>query len=62
MKNVIKWTRDGLGFVCPHCGTPNPDRGDKCGNCEENPFILPSADAELTLCELITLNAVVRGR
>lgn len=27
------------GPVCIHCGTPNPDRGDKCGNCEENPFL-----------------------
>jgi hypothetical protein len=26
------------GFRCVHCGTPNPDRGPVCGNCDENPF------------------------
>lgn len=34
-----KWNPEG--WVCPHCGAPNPDKGDKCGNCDENPFIQP---------------------
>lgn len=27
------------GIRCVHCGTPNPDRGDVCGNCGEYPFL-----------------------
>ena len=34
-----QWKPDGL--VCLRCGTPNPDRGSRCGNCEENPFTFP---------------------
>lgn len=35
----IQWKPEGL--VCLRCGTPNPDRGNICGNCGENPFFLP---------------------
>ena len=33
------WEPEGL--VCLHCGTANPDRGSRCGNCGENPFSPP---------------------
>jgi len=35
----LRWGPEGL--VCLHCGTPNPDRGNRCGNCGENPFSSP---------------------
>jgi ribosomal protein L40E len=57
---MIKWDPTGLGLICPHCGTPNPDRGDRCGNCDGNPFILPKKDELLTREELLTLKAVKR--
>ena len=60
--NIIKWSPDGLGWICSHCGTPNPDRGDKCGNCDENPFVLPPDDAQLTADELLNLKAATRHR
>lgn len=25
-------------FCCRWCGTPNPDHGDTCGNCGNNPY------------------------
>lgn len=31
---------EGTGWLCVHCGTPNPDGGDVCGNCGLNPFKL----------------------
>lgn len=34
----LVFTPEGKGgFRCVHCGTPNPDNGDKCGNCGMNP-------------------------
>ncbi|MBU2219262.1 hypothetical protein KJ750_00705 [Patescibacteria group bacterium] len=56
----IIWTREG--YVCPHCGTPNPDGGDKCGNCDENPYVLPSKDEKLTEGQLRTLRMVTGAR
>ena len=53
----LKWNRDNLGYLCPHCGTPNPDNGDKCGNCERNPFELPKENELLTAEGLATLRA-----
>ena len=47
-------------WVCPHCGTPNPDNGDRCGNCDGNLFVLPSQDELLTAEQLATLRAVTR--
>ncbi|MBI5306231.1 hypothetical protein HZB04_01440 [Candidatus Wolfebacteria bacterium] len=47
-------------FACPHCGTPNPDGGSRCGNCGENPYILPSPDAQLTIEQLVCLKATRR--
>ena len=35
---------NAIDFVCPHCGASNPDGGDKCGNCEKNPYLLPQDD------------------
>jgi len=29
----LKWRPQGL--VCQKCGTPNPDKGPRCGNCDE---------------------------
>jgi len=29
-----------MDWLCVHCGTPVPDHGDKCPNCDENPFRL----------------------
>ena len=54
----FKW--DPEGFVCPHCGTPNPDGGDKCGNCEKNPFEMPQEDERLTEGQLKTLREVIK--
>ncbi len=34
-----KWTPKGL--VCRNCGASDPDRGDVCGNCGENPSVGP---------------------
>ncbi len=36
---IPKWKPEGP--ICLHCGAPNPDRGDRCGNCGENPFSSP---------------------
>lgn len=36
---LSRWEPEGL--VCLHCGAPNPDRGSRCGNCGENPFLQP---------------------
>lgn len=38
-KEQMKWEPEGL--VCLRCGASNPDRGDRCGNCEEDPFTRP---------------------
>ncbi len=54
----IKW--DPEGWLCPHCGTSNPDGGDKCGNCDENPFALPKGT--LTSTDLKVLRSVIRHR
>ncbi len=61
MMGETRWTPDYLGFLCPYCGTPNPDGGDKCGNCDENPFILPPTDKRLTIVQLKIYRAVVGG-
>jgi len=29
------------GLVCLRCGASNPDGGNRCGNCGENPFTHP---------------------
>lgn len=60
MKKIsfIRWSPEGLGWLCPHCGTPNPDGGDKCGNCDENTRSLPSGF--LTAEQLIVLRAATR--
>lgn len=58
--SIIKWTSEG--WACPHCGTPNPDGGDRCGNCDGNPFVLPSQDELLTAEQLATLQAVIRRK
>ena len=29
-----------INWLCVHCGTPDPDHGDVCGNCDLNPFKL----------------------
>ncbi len=57
---LIKWNPEGLGWLCPHCGTPNPDGGDRCGNCDENPFILPKS--LLSYEQLTTLKIATRGK
>jgi len=57
----MKWMRENLGFVCPHCGTANPDKGDRCGNCDQNPFELPPKDELLTAEQLAILRAVISG-
>lgn len=51
----LKWEPEGL--VCLHCGTPNPDRGDICGNCGENPFVGPKL---LTSAQLEIKKAISR--
>ncbi|MBU3926065.1 hypothetical protein KJ763_02765 [Patescibacteria group bacterium] len=58
----MKWDPKGLGFICPHCGTPNPDGGDKCGNCDQNPFILPPKNTKLTKEQLHTFRMVTGAR
>lgn len=58
----MEWTPDYLGFICPHCGTPNPDGGDKCGNCDQNPFIFPSKNEQLTEGQSFTLKMVTGAR
>ncbi|MBU2219586.1 hypothetical protein KJ665_00385 [Patescibacteria group bacterium] len=32
------------GLHCVRCGTPNPDSGPVCGNCDENPFQLEEGE------------------
>jgi len=56
--NHQMWTPDG--FVCPHCGTSNPDGHNKCGNCDQNPYVMPPADAKLTKEQLLILRAATR--
>lgn len=58
-KEKLTWTPPE-NYTCPHCGAQNPDGGDKCGNCEKNPFELPKKDALLTEAELETLRAVTQ--
>lgn len=43
MEFQFKWNPEGLarGLVCRKCGAPNPDSGDRCGNCNENPKSRP---------------------
>ncbi len=48
---------NAIDFVCPYCGASNPDGGDKCGNCEKNPYLLPQDDEQLTAEELNVLYA-----
>ncbi len=61
MRGEIKWTPTEY-YACPHCGSQNPDGGDTCGNCEENPFKLPKKDDLLTKEQLKTLHAVTRQK
>ncbi len=28
-----------MNWLCVHCGTQIPDRGDKCPNCDMNPYV-----------------------
>ncbi|MEK9150633.1 MAG: hypothetical protein AAB411_00905 [Patescibacteria group bacterium] len=56
----MKW-QPPEDWVCPHCGTPNPDRGSRCGNCDENPFIIPT-DELIGVERLKTLQAVIRRK
>ncbi len=53
---------DARDFACPHCGTPNPDGGDKCGNCGGEVYVLPPPDAYLTDKQLKTLQSVTSRR
>jgi len=46
------------GYVCIHCGTPNPDHGDRCGNCDEKPFAPRKGLATRNEFEVLS---VVRG-
>lgn len=54
---IPRWT--SYGPVCLHCATPNPDRGDKCGNCDEDAFVPPS-QGTFTKSELATFRAATR--
>lgn len=37
--NDVRW--DPQGDVCLSCGAANPDNGNVCGNCGENPQKIP---------------------
>ncbi len=54
---LSQWEPEGL--VCLRCAAPNPDRGSRCGNCEENPFSPPEL---LTKEQKAILEAVGRSR
>jgi len=56
MQPELKWEPNGL--VCLHCGTPNPDKGDRCGNCGQNPFVLPKILTE----EQLTIQKAVANK
>ena len=43
----------------PHCGTADYDGGNRCGNCEKDPFKLPGEDEQLTKAEYETLKAII---
>jgi len=47
------------GLVCLRCGAPNPDGGNRCGNCGENPFTHPRL---LTQEQKVILKAVNKLR
>lgn len=51
----LQWQPEGI--ICLHCGAPNPDRGDVCGNCGENPFVGPKI---LTPAQLEIKHAIDR--
>lgn len=59
MGEKIKWVPPEY-YVCPHCGSSNPDNGDKCGNCEKNPFKLPDKNEQLTETEYKTLKEITQ--
>ncbi len=37
---------EGMNWLCVHCGTPIPDHGDKCPNCEEDPYKLEPGELQ----------------
>jgi len=55
-KFEFEWKAEG--FICPHCGTPNPDQGPKCGNCDMTLSVVPKG--LLTETELLTFKAATR--
>lgn len=57
MEFLFEWEPEGL--VCRHCGAPNPDRGETCGNCGENPFVGPKI---LTVTQLEIKRAIDRRK
>jgi len=56
----IKWTPSPDAWICPHCGTADYDGGNRCGNCEKDPFKLPDKNEHLTEAEYEALKAVTR--
>ncbi len=45
----LNWQPQG-GLACSNCGTPNPDRGPRCGNCDE----ILDVDGDVSKLELLT--------
>lgn len=59
-ESQFKWdpeeAGESIGSVCLNCGGPNPDGGDRCGSCDEDPSIRPQGF--ITAAQLETLTAL----
>ena len=57
----LQFTPEGMGFICPLCGTANPSIGAVvCGNCGGKLHEKIKSDKRLTLAELLTQKAIKR--
>lgn len=53
------WTREGISGAICLCGNPNPDGGDRCGNCDEYPYSVPEI---MTPAQKATHDAIKNGK
>ncbi len=50
------------GAICLNCGAANPDGGDKCGSCGEDPSAIPEGKISAAQAELLVKLKKMRQR